>query len=228
MSQQEGKTGRTKTVSIEGQGDLRIREDEPLSWFEELYGASDTDGGGVPWASMQTHPLFAAWLGTLDLEGQGKSALVVGCGMGDDAIELEARGFDVTAFDVSPSAIAYCKKRFPESKVEFVQADLFDPPSPWKHHFDFVLEIYTVQAVPPSYEDAAIRNIAQFVARGGELLVIAVVGSDERSFDDGPPWLLTPGHVQSFASHGLHVAGQQIGESESGETASYTTSFRRP
>jgi hypothetical protein len=28
-------------------------------------------------------------------------------------------------------------------------ADLFNPPSEWKHHFDFVLEIYTIQALPP-------------------------------------------------------------------------------
>ncbi|MEM7138029.1 MAG: class I SAM-dependent methyltransferase [Myxococcota bacterium] len=228
MPQQKGKTNRTKTVSIGGQADLRIREDEPLSWFEELYGASDTDGGGVPWASMQTHPLFGAWLDKHDLDGRGKSALVVGCGMGDDAIELEARGFDVTAFDVSPSAIAYCKKRFSDSKVAFVQADLFDPPSHWKGHFDFVLEIYTVQAVPPSYEETAIRNIAGFVARSGALLVIAGVGGNERSFEDGPPWLLTPGHVQSFASRGLRVAGQEIRTNDSGSSASYTTNFHKP
>ena len=43
-----------------------------------------------------------------------------GCGMGDDAIELERLGFVVTAFDVSHTAIKLCKERFPQSKVSFV------------------------------------------------------------------------------------------------------------
>ena len=129
----------------------------PLGWFDELYSASDTGGEGVPWASMETHPLFAAWLERRRLDGKNKSALVVGCGMGDDAIELESFGFDVTAFDVSDAAIGYCKKRFPDSEVNFVQANLFSPPSDWTGKFDFVLEIYTVQAVPPAYERTAIR-----------------------------------------------------------------------
>lgn len=141
--------GKVKTISIGGDQDIQIRQDEPLGWFEDLYGSSDTAGDGVPWANMETHPAFAEWLGTHDLVGGGKSALVVGCGMGDDAVELEARGFDVTAFDVSDSAIKYCKERFPRSGAEFVQADLFDPPAIWTASFDFVLEIYTVQAVPP-------------------------------------------------------------------------------
>ena len=56
---------------------------------------------------MQTHPSFAKWLNENTLVGVGKSALVIGCGMGDDAIELEALGFRVTAFDVSETAIKF-------------------------------------------------------------------------------------------------------------------------
>lgn len=45
--------------------------------------------------------------------GEGLSAVVVGCGLGDDAEALAAAGFAVTAFDVSGSAIAWAKERFP-------------------------------------------------------------------------------------------------------------------
>ena len=77
---------------------------------------------------MTTHPSFADWLSNNPLNGKGKSALVVGCGMGDDAVALESLGFQVTAFDVSESAVKFCKARFPGSEVDFVQADLVADP----------------------------------------------------------------------------------------------------
>ena len=47
---------------------------------------------------------------------------------------------------------------------------------------------------------------------GGQLLVIAEVAGEERSFENGPPWLLTPEHVGSFESCGLEVQGKVIEE----------------
>lgn len=197
----------------ETQKRLSIQEDQPSNWFEPLYSSSTKNGAGVPWANMKTHPSFANWLGRNPQDGDGKSALVVGCGMGDDAIELETLGFQVTAFDVSASAIEYCKERFPHSKVNFEQADLLEGQSQWRRKFDFVLEIFTIQALPPKYEKELIQNISDFVAPGGELLVIAEVGSEKRVFEKGPPWVLTPEHIDSFVSCGLSVQGQVVEES---------------
>jgi 2-polyprenyl-3-methyl-5-hydroxy-6-metoxy-1,4-benzoquinol methylase len=211
------------------QEQFSVQEDKPSNWFEPLYANATADGEGVPWANMDTHPAFAYWLSQNTLEGEGKSALVVGCGMGDDAIKLEALGFHVTAFDVSDTAIKYCKQRFPQSKVDFVQANLLEDQSQWQHQFDFVLEIYTVQALPPKYEKDLIQNISDFVAPEGQLLVIAEVGKQERSFENGPPWILTPGHIDSFVSCGLEVTGEHIKEDSSGknEMETFTTSFKR-
>jgi 2-polyprenyl-3-methyl-5-hydroxy-6-metoxy-1,4-benzoquinol methylase len=211
------------------QDQYSIQENQPSDWFEPLYAGSSTNGEGVPWANMETHPSFAGWLTRNPLDGEGKSALVVGCGMGDDAIELESLGFQVTAFDVSETAIKFCKDRFPESKVGFVQADLLETQSQWRRKFDFVLEIYTVQALPPRYEKTLIENISGFVADDGRLLVIAEVGSEERSFDNGPPWVLTSRHLDSFESCGLEVAGRHIEKdsSEFGDIGTYITTFKR-
>lgn len=206
-----------------------VDENKPSNWFEPLYADSDANGEGVPWANMDTHPSFARWLTQNPLEGNGKSALVVGCGMGDDAIELEALGFQVTAFDVSESAIRFCKERFPQSKVEFVQADLLKHQSEWQQEFDFVLEIYTVQALPPIYEKELIKNISNFVSPDGSLLVIAEVGAEERSFENGPPWLLTSEHIDSYLSCGLKVTQKYIEKDSSniGEIGTYVTAFKR-
>jgi ubiquinone/menaquinone biosynthesis C-methylase UbiE len=178
---------------------------------------------------MATHPSFGSWLSKNTLVGDGKLALVVGCGMGDDAIELEVLGFEVTAFDVSGTAIKYCKERFPQSKVEFVRADLLEIQSQWQSKFDFVLEIFTVQALPPKYEKELIQNISNFVAPDGHILIIAEVGKEERSFENGPPWLLTSQHIDSFSSCGLKVVGQYVEQDSSniGELGTYVTAFKR-
>ena len=166
----------------ETQKRFSIQEEQPSDWFEPLYSSSSKDGGGVPWANMKTHPSFANWLGQNPQDGEGKLALVVGCGMGDDAIELEALGFHVTAFDVSATAIEFCKERFPQSKVDFEQADLLEDQPRWHRKFDFVLEIFTVQALPPKYERELIQNISDFVAPGGQLLVVAEVSRETKGF----------------------------------------------
>lgn len=187
-----------------------IQENNPVDWFEPLYAGSNKKGEGVPWANMDTHPSFKRWLAKNPLVGAAKTALVVGCGMGDDAIALERLGFDVTAFDVSHTAIKLCKERFAQSKVNFVQADLLHSQGQWAHQFDFVLEIYTVQALPPKYERQLIESIAGFVADSGKLLVIAEVSNHPRHFANGPPWLLTPHHIDTFVSHGLSLKNTDI------------------
>ena len=204
-----------------------IHEDRPTDWFELLYAKAGRHGAGVPWANMTTHPAFSRWLERNPLSGKGKSALVVGCGMGDDAIELEKQGFDVTAFDVSESAIQHCKDRFPDSTVNFVVANLLMELPQWQRHFDFVLEIYTVQALPPKFEGIAIKHIANFVASKGTLLVIAEVSPQSRHFDNGPPWLLTPAHVVAFETHGLRRIAQDIEppSSDNGRLGTFMTVF---
>lgn len=216
-------------MKAEVQDQLSIQEDQPTGWFEPLYARSNTGGEGVPWANMETHPSFEKWLSHTPLKGDDKSALVIGCGMGDDAIALESLGFQVTAFDVSETAIEYCKQRFPRSKVDFVQADLLATQSQWQGQFDFVVEIFTIQALPPKYEKEVIQNISNFVTPNGQLLVIAEVSGENRTFENGPPWVLTSRHIDSFESCGFSVVEHYIEEGSSSNDVqdTYVTTFRR-
>lgn len=184
-------------------GLLGVDENRPNDWFETLYSETNVAGEGVPWANMATHPLFKSWISKNPIKGEGKTALVVGCGMGDDAIELEKHGFKVTAFDVSTSAVEMCKTRFPDSKVEFIQADLIAGVSKWHRKFDFILEIFTIQALPPKYEKTLVQHISDFVAENGKLLIITKVQHRKRTYENGPPWLLNKNYTQSFESCGL-------------------------
>ena len=63
----------------------------------------------VPWADGLPDPNLVEWAGragSAGSDGAGRRALVVGCGLGYDAEFLAGRGFAVTAFDLSPTAIA--------------------------------------------------------------------------------------------------------------------------
>ncbi|MCU4174446.1 class I SAM-dependent methyltransferase [Carboxylicivirga sp. N1Y90] len=197
---------------------LGVEENKPNDWFEVLYSESNESGNGVPWANMAPHPVFKNWIDKTSSLKKEKTALVVGCGLGDDAIELEAKGYKVTAFDVSESAIKLCEKRFPDARTEFVQADLIQGVKPWFKQFDLVLEIFTIQALPPKYEKTLIQNVSDFVADDGELIVIAEIQKEKRSYENGPPWLLNNDYIQSFEACGLkQVSLQSNNETEVGE-----------
>ena len=177
---------------------------EPAGWFEPLYAAAAHGDGVVPWDRKAPHPLLVEWAEQRHLSGQGERALVVGCGFGDNAEYLVSLGFDTVAFDISATAIRTAQERFPNSRVAYRTADLFDPPVDWKEHFDLVVEIYTVQALPESYHQKASHQVGQMVVPGGTLIVI-MAARDDANEREGPPWPLRRGEIDAFAMSGLQV-----------------------
>ncbi len=177
----------------------------PLEWFETLYLRADGDDGAIPWADMTVNPNLATWLERHGIEGQGRKALVVGCGLGDDAEALASRGFQVAAFDISATCVEWCRRRFPNSPVDYSVADLFSPPSSWHRAFDFVLEIYTLQVLPDDLRLRAIRQITDVVAGDGTLLVISR-GRDKADDPGIMPWPLLRDDLANFEDLGLTLA----------------------
>ena len=214
-------------MSQETQKRFGVEEDKPNDWFERLYAASDEGGVGVPWANMAPHPVFKSWIDPFPKLEQPKTALVVGCGLGDDAIELETKGYTVTAFDVAESAIALCKKRFPNAQVDFVVADLLKGIPSWDRKFDLVLEIYTIQAVPPKCEKRLIQHVSDFVSENGKLVVITEIQHSKRTFENGPPWLLNHDYVASFEQCGLKLVSQSVGKKAEMGDEIHLTIFER-
>jgi SAM-dependent methyltransferase len=179
-----------------------VQRGDATGWFERLYTEAQGNEQAIHWADMVSNPNLVQWLNRRNVQGKGKLALVVGCGLGDDAEELAHRGFEVVACDIAPTAIDWCQKRFPHSSVAYVVADVLDAPSAWQGSFDFVLEAYTLQVLPASVRRKAIACIAGLLAKEGTLLVI----SRGRSPEEHPgkmPWPLTKEDVEVFKSTGL-------------------------
>ncbi|MGA2959472.1 MAG: class I SAM-dependent methyltransferase [Thermodesulfobacteriota bacterium] len=179
-----------------------IDRGDPTGWFEALYSQAAGDSSIIPWADLKVNPGLEEWITRSRIRGEGMKALKVGCGLGDDAERLAKLGFEVTAFDIAPSAVEWCKKRFPGSRVSYLVRDLFHAPQEWKGAFDFVLESYTLQVLTENLRRPAIECISRFVAPGGTLLVIA----RGREITDPPgemPWPLIRDELKGFEAQGL-------------------------
>ncbi|MDX6199482.1 MAG: hypothetical protein QOJ79_2633 [Actinomycetota bacterium] len=179
-----------------------VDDGEPLRWFEELYAAADRGEAAVPWADLAPNPVLVRERDQLAVNRL--RTLVVGCGYGDDAAFLAEAGARVTAFDISPSAVARCQERFPELDVSWVVADAVHPPGDWHSAYDLVVEIFTLQVLPPAEREAAGFALGRCVAPGGRLFVYCRA----REPEDPPgsmPWPLTTDEVQALATDGLAV-----------------------
>jgi SAM-dependent methyltransferase len=179
--------------------------DDPTGWFERLYTDAASGVTEVPWDRGGPHPLLLEWVETARPAGSGRRALIVGCGLGDDAELVASMGFDTVAFDVSATGVEAAKARFPRSRVDYAVADLLALPAQWADAFDLVVESLTVQALPLAYRSAAIAAVASTVAPGGRLLVIAAARAGDAPPESGPPWPLSRAELESFGQDGLHA-----------------------
>ncbi len=169
---------------------------DPTGWFEELYRLGEAAPEVVPWADMRPNPHLVSWTEGKGIEGGGRSALVVGCGYGDDAEWLSGLGFDVVAFDVSSTAVAAARQRFPRSSVDYRVADVLRMPAEWRGAFDLVFEAYTLQVLLGASRVAAAGMIASAVK---DTLLVVARGRNEGDDPGNMPWPLTRLDLASFS-----------------------------
>lgn len=178
------------------------RRGDPTGWCENVYADAGGDPASVFWADLAPNPYLVDWLDRHPLPRPGAPAVVVGCGVGDDAEAAAEAGYRVTAFDLSPSAIDMCRRRWPESSVEYVVANLFDPPGGWAGSFDLVFECNTIQIMPDELRVPTRDAIAALAAPGGAVLV-SCRSREAGEREDEFPLALTREEIGGFARAGL-------------------------
>jgi len=176
---------------------------DPLSWFEELYFSSRRDRRLIPWDWMEPHPFLVEW--TEENQHTGR-ALVVGSGLGEDAAFLYEKGWKVTAFDVSESAVEWASQLHKGKEIDWLVGDLVQPEQRWKEAFDLVLEVHILQAIPKEIRNRAYRNLSPLLDRKGLLMCIGRLANGLEEQNDAPPWPLS----RDF----IHQIGEGLSEVE--------------
>ena len=176
---------------------------DPLSWFEELYCSSQRDRRMIPWDWMEPHPFLVEWIEENQHTGR---ALVVGSGLGEDASFLHEKGWKVTAFDVSESAVEWASQLHKGKQIDWLVGDLVQPEERWKGAFDLVLEVHILQAIPEEIRNSAYRNLSPLLDRHGLLMCIGRLANGLEEENDAPPWPLS----RDF----IHQIGEGLSEVE--------------
>lgn len=201
---------RTKELAAE-----YLENGDALGWFDALYQEANGDNEKIPWADLAPNKFLARYAETINLQGNNRKALVVGCGLGDDARFLHDLDFRVTAFDISPTAIEWARRIHRDTDIKFIAADLFNPPHEWYQSFEFVLEVYTIQPLPLEMRVKTIDAIANFVEFRGNLLVVTR-GRDDEEIPLELPWALSRKDLSRFDANGFRQIRfeEMIGDEE--------------
>lgn len=195
--------------------------------FEAMYARAGSDLDRLPWANLAPDRALVAWLASAAAPPP-RQATVVGCGLGDDAEELARRGHRVTAFDLSPTAIARCRERFPDSSVDYAVADVLALPPGWRGAWDVVAENRTVQSVEPADQPHAIAAIAALLAPGGVLFVRCTARDDDAPRGLDRPWPLSRRELGGFVDAGLVEEAFADGTDPAMRGRHFTVRYRRP
>ncbi len=113
-------------------------------------------------------------------------AVVLGCGTGTNAIYLAKRGFDVTAVDVAPTALARAQAKAKEAGVtlRWLLADVTAPPAGLEP-FDFIFDRGCYHGVRRGNARGYVEAVKKLSRPGTQMLILAGNANEERHY--GPP-----------------------------------------
>ncbi len=220
---------RRRPLDVRQLVDDHLAAGRPTGWFEPLYGDADRDASRVPWGGQDPHPYVSDWIAHPVVPVPGGRAVVVGTGLGGDAAALHAAGYEVTAFDVAPSAVAWARDRLPDA-VDVRVADLLDLDDELVGSFDLVVEVRTVPSLPGVVRDAAMHAIASLAAPGAVVVVVTLLGTSAAAAAawEGPPWAQAPSELAAYLAGGLERVALEHPEPGGEPAVEVRVTFRRP
>lgn len=121
---------------------MDIRKDINRKYYEaydDRYRKAHSEG--IRWFGEESSPVVSDVIARFHI-GRDMKLLELGCGEGRDAQALLQDGFDVTATDISPEAIGYCKKLLPLYKDHFQVVDCVK--DTLHEEFDFIYGVAVV------------------------------------------------------------------------------------
>ncbi len=150
---------------------------DALSEWENRYldGRTGFDRG-------EASPALSLWIENRTLKPC--RLLVPGCGRGHEVVAFVKAGFEVTAIDIAPSAIAALREKLEAADLSasLVLGDFFDwqPDQP----FDAIYEQTSLCAIPPEMRSDYEEQLGRWLKSGGILAALFM----QTHRDGGPPF----------------------------------------
>jgi SAM-dependent methyltransferase len=166
---------------------LNNKEDHPQFW-EDFYLADDAS-----WDLYGPTPVFANLADDLSLG----NVCIIGSGKGYDAVMFAGKGFNVTAIDFAPSAVAAVNHLAEKSSVtvKVLQEDIFNLPANYPEAFDYVIEQTCFCAIHPSRRQEYERMVHDILKPGGRIIGLWFP-LDKELDEEGPAWGTTVEEVK--------------------------------
>ena len=140
--------------------------------YDDRY--TQVHGQDLQWFASSPSTIVGEVLERYNIKGK---MLEIGCGEGRDAGFLLERGMDVMATDVSPAAVSYARKKYPEFADRFAVLDCLTEKMDEK--FDFIYAVAVVHMLVPDEDRKGFyRFLREHLAAGGRAL-ICTMGNGE-------------------------------------------------
>jgi 2-polyprenyl-3-methyl-5-hydroxy-6-metoxy-1,4-benzoquinol methylase len=166
--------------------------------WEQLYRNQDVES--MPWFNPELDLDLDEALTNLNI--QTGTALDLGTGPGTQAMALAERGFEVTATDLSETAIEKALAKAKEKSLDicFRQDDILN--SKLDQKFDFVLDRGCFHVFPPEQRQNYIRVVDSLIKPKGYLFLKCFSQLETR---EAGPYRFTPEEIQEIFSSRFNV-----------------------
>jgi SAM-dependent methyltransferase len=167
------------------------------------------EGGDTPWDFGGAPAMLKMYL---RMKPKGGRVLIPGCGAGHEIALFAEAGYDVTALDFAPAAVARAREALgPALRDRVILGDFFThdfaPGS-----FDVVYERTFICALPPSRREAYRDRVAQLIPHGGSLVGLFYYNPPD--LEKGPPYGFAWGESDKlFGRHFLLIKDLPVPDS---------------
>ncbi len=137
--------------------------------YKQIYTRNREKPQNIPWEDKTVPELLER---VVAQRGRPGRALDVGCGTGVCASYLAQQGYQVTALDFIPEALAMAQERFKRDGVraETVAADAFT----WepRERYDLVVDVGCLHCIMGQDRETYKKRLASWLAPGGDFVLV--------------------------------------------------------
>lgn len=156
-------------------------------------------------------------------------ALDMGCSNGRNALYMSQLGFNVTAVDANPNAIAALRSIIAQEGIETIRPEVYDiHEADLGGDFGLIACTVTLMFIDPSRVGAVLSDMQQRTVSGGYNLIVCAMDTDAYPCPMNFPFTLKPGELSaSYQGWELIKYNENPGTMHNGARLQFATLLAR-